>query len=470
MAAREDSIKLLSEFGLTSYEAKVYMSATKLGMATVSSIAKVAGIRREEAYRAIPKLEKIGLLERIMGRPVRVKAISLDEGLTTLFEIKEEETSTELRQLLSKKEKILERFNYAVDECKVDAEQSQFVLISEKEALSRKVTSSIENAHKSIDFADSFENALRFILSYGDSLRDARKKKVEVRILTEYPEDAGLIPRYLKKFVPKNSFSVRYSEQFPSRYMLFDAKQALIATSLGQTFTDSNCLWTNDPNLLSIIHRDFEEQHREAMDWKNHSMTLPMKLGRILKRLKPRDHVILIYESTESKQNALFSYIQSGLLQDEGVVYVCCEQTPDTIREELNKFGIDASKYEHNGALRIVPYTEVYIRDGKFNQDLVMDFWRESYDMVMERGFRGLRVAGETACFAWHNMIEELLDYEEALHRILDIPMIALCAYNSNVLSEIDRPIDVYSELVKDHGQVIFASEEKIGNIEIRKA
>jgi sugar-specific transcriptional regulator TrmB len=468
LSVKEDSIKLLSEFGLTHYEAKVYISAVKLGATTASKIAKFAAIRREEVYRAIPKLERIGLLERIMGRPIRVKALPLKEGLNALFEIREEESSTALRQLLSKKDEFLEKFNNDVRDIRLEEEQSHFVMISEKDALSRKVASSIKDARVSIDFADSFENTFRFILSYGDKLKAAKKKDVKVQVLTEYPEDTGLIPQYLKKYVPKNSFIVRYSENLPSRYMLFDKKHALITTSPDQTFNEGNCLWTNDPNLVGIIQRDFDEQFRDSLDWKDLSITPPQRLDRILKRLRPRDHVILVYDSIESKQSTLFAYIQEGLLEGEAAVYVCCEQSPAAIRHDMNKYGIDVNEYESKGALSILPYTLVYIRDGKFKLSDVMDSWSKAYETAMSRGFKGMRVTGEMSCFIRHNLINELLEYEQALHTVLDIPMTAICAYNANVLSEVENPIDVYSELVKAHGKVLFAGQEKVGKIEIR--
>jgi hypothetical protein len=250
--------------------------------------------------------------------------------------------------------------------------------------------------------------------------------------------------------------------------MLFDKKQAMITTSPGHTFSDDNCLWTNDPNLVGIIHRDFEEQLRESLDWKELSVAPPQKLSRILKRLRPRDHVILIYDSLESKQSTLFAYIQYGLIQGEAAMYVCCEQTPDAIRDDMKEFGIDVNEYENKGALAIVPYTAVYIRNGKFNLSDVMDSWSKAYQEAISKGFKGMRVTGEMSCFIKHDLIEELLEYERALHTVLDIPMTAICAYNSDVLSEVDNPIDVYSELVKAHGEVLFAAQEKIGKIEIR--
>ncbi|MHA1943640.1 MAG: helix-turn-helix domain-containing protein, partial [Candidatus Thorarchaeota archaeon] len=49
----DDSIKTLSDFGLTPYEAKIYITIVKLGLTTASKIAKVAEIRREEVYRTL---------------------------------------------------------------------------------------------------------------------------------------------------------------------------------------------------------------------------------------------------------------------------------------------------------------------------------------------------------------------------------------------------------------------------------
>ncbi|MFW9909676.1 MAG: MEDS domain-containing protein [Candidatus Thorarchaeota archaeon] len=468
MTLLEDSAKLLSEFGLTYYEAIVYITALKIGVTTASRIAKQANIRREEVYRTIPKLEKIGLIERILGRPAKVKALPLQDGLNTLFEMKEEETSHELRQLLSKKEEVLKKYNQVFQNQKNEEEQSHFVLISEKDVLTRKVTSAITNAKKSVDFVDSFENAFRFILSYGDVLKIAKKKNVDVHILTECPDEIGLIPEYLKKQIPQNSFTVRYSENIPSRYILFDKNQAMITTSAGNSFSDGQCLWTNSPSLVGIIQRDFEEQFRDALDWRNLSIAPPQKLTRILNRLRPRDHVVLFYDSVQSKHNTLFPYIIHTLNRGEAAAYICSEESPDEIREGMTNHGIDVKKHEKSGALQIFNYTDIYIVDGEVDLQHIIEFWKKGYNEALSKGFKGVRVTGEMSCFIKHDLVQELVEYERALHSVLDIPMTAICAYNVEILSSIENPIDIYSELVKAHGKVLFAGEDSIGKIEVR--
>ncbi|MBN2228288.1 MAG: MEDS domain-containing protein [Candidatus Thorarchaeota archaeon] len=464
-----DSTKTLSEFGLSPYEARVYLSVHRLGLTTASNIAKATGIRREEVYRTIPKLERAGFIERVLGRPSKVRALPIEDVLSILIERKEEDANNEIRRLLAKKNELLKKFQQEPEDTKITEEKPHFTLISEKDALEKRITFLINRAEYSVDFVDTFENAFRFVLTFADDLIMAKKRDVKIRIITEYPDNANLIPDTLRKHLPEDSFEIRYFESLTGNYVIFDSHQALITTSSGSTIPDGRCLWTDDSSLVGIVQRDFNELHHESIDWREHKATSDEKLMRILKRLKPRDHVILIYESREAKHNTLFSYIDRGLKRGEAAIYVCSEESTGDIKAAMKDFGIDVIRYENNGALNIMSYDEMYIKDGNFNIDNVMNSWSEAYDQAMSKGFSGMRVTGEMSCFIDHNLVEELIEYEHKLHAVLDIPMTAICAYNADTLTKVDNPIDVYSELVKAHGKVLFAGKDKsIGKIEIR--
>ena len=469
LSDKEDSAKLLTEFGLTPYEAKIYLSIFSQGLTSAGNIAKIASIRREEVYRTLPKLEKAGLIERVLGRPVKVKALPIEDVLSILIARKEEDANREIKSLVSKKTQLLEMFQQAPQETRLEDEKAQFTLISEKDAIEKKISFLMNQSTTSIDFVDTFESAFRFVLTFAEDLLSAKHRNVEIRIITEYPDNANLIPESLKKHIPEDSFEIRYSDEIPGNYILFDRYQSLITTSSGNAAPGGRCLWTDDPSLVGIVQKDFDKLLRESIDWKEFKVTSDDKLMRILKHLKPRDHVILIYESREAKRNTLFSYVEKGLKKGEAATYICSEESPDEIRAAMNQFGIDVKKYEQQGALGILPYTDMYIRDGVFNLDDVMEVWSKSYNDAMAKGFSGMRVTGEMSCFIKHNLVEELIEYEHALHTVLDIPMMAICAYNLEALTKVDNPIDVYSELVKAHAKVLFAGKDKsIGKIEIR--
>ena len=95
---------------------------------------------------------------------------------------------------------------------------------------------------------------------------------------------------------------------------------------------------------------------------------------------------------------------------------------------------------------------------------------KELCNDALKNGFEGLRVTGEMARFFRYNWIRELLEYEKALHRVLDIPIIAICAYNANMLNRSKDPINLYSELARAHDTVLFTGlDAQLGRMEIRK-
>ncbi|MFW9846417.1 MAG: MEDS domain-containing protein [Candidatus Thorarchaeota archaeon] len=471
MSVFEDSAKKLSEFGLTPYEAKVYLAAVRLGLTSASRISKHANIRREEVYRTLPKLEKAGLIDRVLGRPVKIRAMPLKDALAILIGRKEEQAKKEISNLYSKRDVILERIETDFGAVEREEEEFHFTLISEKDAVATRIATLIESARNSIDIVDSSNEVIRFILNYEDALNGTKDRGVKVRMLTVCPDDETVIPRALEKHVPANSFSLRYAETLPSRYILFDQKQAIITTTPEETLSDKKCLWTDDRSLVGLIERDFEELFARSDDWESFRLSPSEKITRIMKHLQPRDHVVLVYDSAEAKRSTLFNYLKYGLDNGEAGKYVCSEESPNEIRNAMKSFGIEVSKYEEAGALDILSYTDIYIRNGKFSIDSIMDTWNGYYTKALSDGFKGLRVTGEMDCFMQHSLVDELIEYEKALHTILDIPLTALCAYNADTLANVENPIDVYSEIVKAHGKVLFASKDNtVGKIEIRKA
>lgn len=107
----------------------------------------------------------------------------------------------------------------------------------------------------------------------------------------------------------------------------------------------------------------------------------------------------------------------------------------------------------------MIDYKDWYITGGKFSILKTMGTWKILYEESMAKGFKGLRVVGEVGCFFKHGMVKELVKYEKSLHKVLDVPMAAICAYDTNIVANEGRG-ELYLDLVKAHGTVIFAGPE----------
>jgi transcriptional regulator of met regulon len=176
-----------------------------------------------------------------------------------------------------------------------------------------------------------------------------------------------------------------------------------------------------------------------------------------VRKMKARDHVVLFYTSSEDKNEVLFTYLKAGLERKEAAAYVSSQQSPEQTKQAMREFGIDVDKYEQMGALKVMDYRNWYIIGGKFDPSRTLQSWKDMLAESKKRGFKGLRVTGEMSCFFDNKMTRELLEYEKSLHRVLDLPMTAICAYDQQAVAETgsSESLKVMFDILKAHSTAI---------------
>ncbi|MGC8849191.1 MAG: MEDS domain-containing protein [Candidatus Bathyarchaeia archaeon] len=178
-----------------------------------------------------------------------------------------------------------------------------------------------------------------------------------------------------------------------------------------------------------------------------------------VRNMKAKDHVILFHSKPEDKRLVLFTYLKAGLDNREAAAYVAGEEPVEEVRRAMKDFGLKVEELEETGALRIIDYREWYIIEGKFDASKTIGLWKKLYDEALAYGFKGLRVTGEMACFFRHGMVKELIEYEKSLHRVLELPIAAICTYNTDLVAKEGRG-ELFLDLIKMHSTVIILGQE----------
>jgi len=175
-----------------------------------------------------------------------------------------------------------------------------------------------------------------------------------------------------------------------------------------------------------------------------------------LSRFEARTHAVLFYDNQETKRELLFSHLKFG--QDrQGQAYVCSEESPDQIREEMAAFGLDTKTFRGNNRLMIANYDDVYIVKGEVDIPRIIGKFASMVDTYKSRGFKGMRGAAEMSCFFQHGKVNELIAYENALHRKFSFAAEGICAYNILEMGK-SGCLDLVMSLVRAHDPIIFAS------------
>jgi len=189
-------------------------------------------------------------------------------------------------------------------------------------------------------------------------------------------------------------------------------------------------------------------------------MLLNEQLSTYIRTIEPANHIIFFYDTIESKMSFLTKFLADGLMKERGLIYVCSDESPNEVRKGLRANGLDVDTAEEAGQLLVKSYEGWYIEEGKAEPFKILNRWKEAQRRFNERGM-GMRVTGEVSCFFEHGLVRELLRYEYALHRILDTPMEAICAYNVQTIVNTGYT-EMIMPLVRAHGGAVFASQSGI--------
>jgi len=124
----EEAVAGLSQLGLTTYEARVFLALQKLGSGTASEISEIAEVPRSQVYGAADDLQDRGLVETQQSTPTVYRPVPLKQARTRLLDRLAETGS--------------ETFDYlgTVQATRAETEQSQAIwLVRGADAVSSRV-------------------------------------------------------------------------------------------------------------------------------------------------------------------------------------------------------------------------------------------------------------------------------------------------------------------------------------------
>jgi len=82
----DDAIEALKRFGLSTYEARVFVALQKLEAGSASEVAEVTDVPRSQVYGAADELEARGLVDVQQGTPTRYRPVGTAEARERLYE------------------------------------------------------------------------------------------------------------------------------------------------------------------------------------------------------------------------------------------------------------------------------------------------------------------------------------------------------------------------------------------------
>jgi len=223
MIIQKEFINKLRDFGLNSYESKLWTALLSRGVSTAGELSDMAGVPRSRTYDVLESLEKKGFVLMKIGKPIKYLAIPPGEVV-----IRVKKNITDLAQIQTrildglKNSQVLTDLNSLYDTGITIVDPAELAgSIKGRDNLYNFIERSITNANKSVIIMTTAPGLIRKQSYLQKAIQKAHKKGVSIRIVAPLSEKTKAATTALAKYA-----SVRTGKGI-QRFFIIDSTKTI---------------------------------------------------------------------------------------------------------------------------------------------------------------------------------------------------------------------------------------------------
>lgn len=219
MIVQQELLKKIKDFGLNSYEAKIWTALLSRGVSSAGELSDISNVPRSRTYDVLESLEKKGFVMMKLGKPIKYMAIPPTEVIDVIKKkIREDSLKQESSMDELKKSDVLEQLTELHSNGIEMIEPTELVgMIKNRDNIYDYLESIIKKAEKSVYIMTSAEGMIRKIQHMEKTLKKVADKGVDIKILVPHNKETEKLEKELKGIVEmKNCVEIK------SRFILVD--------------------------------------------------------------------------------------------------------------------------------------------------------------------------------------------------------------------------------------------------------
>jgi len=249
-------ISKMKEFGLNSYEIKIWSALLARGSATAGELAEISNVPRSRSYDILESLEKKGFVISQFGKPIRYLAIEPSEAVNRVKAsiLKDAEENIKILEEI-KTSPILKELNLLYENgiTKIDPLEISGALKSRKNVHDH-LRFLIRNSEKSIELISTDSAIVNKINTLLFDLKKAKERGVKIRVAAPLTSENNETIKLLKEIADiKNSKNVR------SRFGIFDGEHSVLFITPEEVNPGvESAIWVKSQHLGDSLKSVFE--------------------------------------------------------------------------------------------------------------------------------------------------------------------------------------------------------------------
>jgi sugar-specific transcriptional regulator TrmB len=255
MLVEKDFLNKLRDFGLNTYESKIWTALLSRGVSTAGELSDIANVPRSRSYDVLESLEKKGFIILKPGKPIKYLAVRPEEVIDRVKKKVQEETDKQLELIENlKSEDILTKLTSLHNQGLDLVEPIDLTgAIKGRKNIYNHLATMIKRAKKTITLITSEEGIKRkqdALLRY---FLKAKQKGVKIRIASPLDiKDKDI--KSLSKIAEVRNTVLR------ARFCIIDKKEILFML-MDDTVVHPNydlAIWANTEFFANFLERSFD--------------------------------------------------------------------------------------------------------------------------------------------------------------------------------------------------------------------
>lgn len=252
-----EAVQTLVNLGLTVLQAKTYLALVKLGASTGNRTAKAANIAPPDIYRILAELREKGLVQKIVTKPSKYTAMTLQEGSEMLLQQREKQT-TELKKGIDHMCKSL----IVSDVRQYEDGSNEFILETVRKTGCHRGLKMFQTAQTTIDLMISNQEAMCSSDFVIEALSNRLNNGVKIREILGKTSKNNKTAKWFANLEKMPAFQVR-SIDFPNPATLIIKDNEILIGISTKAKREQPHLWSNNPVLVRVIKEWYN------MQWEN---------------------------------------------------------------------------------------------------------------------------------------------------------------------------------------------------------
>ena len=259
----EDRIETLSKLGLSTIQARIYLSLIQSGPSTAKSLAATMETSRPDMYRVIGTLHRDGVIEKLMTKPAVFKAAPANQLIEILLNRKAEAQN----ELVKKSDELISDLLRNQTQKEIHEPGIDFVIIQGKDATFKRLKEGLLNAQSSIHVVTSKKRFSEAVIEFHKLYKLALKRGVKIFLATDShvpQKKAFKIVQSLEKYP---NFKIKFFDETPSTVVaVFDNKEAYSTMSANTNIDANASMWSRNISFVELVQSYFEKKWNNSKE------------------------------------------------------------------------------------------------------------------------------------------------------------------------------------------------------------